>query len=76
MIKPYRSSSLIGRTLIGRQQRAWPYRGNSIFNSSPTIAKGWMKKLVQPDSAKNPTIYRDPGAKLAKQYGIPMANYS
>lgn len=31
----------------------------------------WIKQLVVADSEKTPTIYRDPGAKLAKQFGIP-----
>lgn len=32
----------------------------------------WMKRLAKPDSDKFPTIYRDPGAKLAKRFDIPF----
>ena len=42
-----------------------------IKPDSKTEILGWVKKLEKTDSAKHPTIYRDPGAKLAKQFGIP-----
>lgn len=31
----------------------------------------WAKKLVKTEGIKQPTIYRDAGAKLAKRFGIP-----
>ena len=31
----------------------------------------WMKHLTKDDQEKLPTIYQDPDAKLAKEYGIP-----
>lgn len=33
--------------------------------------RAWAKKLVKTDGIKQPTIYRDAGAKLAKRFGIP-----
>ncbi len=33
--------------------------------------RAWLKKLVKIDGVKQPTIYRDAGAKLAKRLGIP-----
>ena len=33
--------------------------------------RSWVKKLVKLDGVKYPTIYRDPGAKLAKRFDIP-----
>jgi peroxiredoxin Q/BCP len=33
--------------------------------------RAWMKKLVKVEGIKQPTIYRDAGAKLAKRFGIP-----
>lgn len=33
--------------------------------------RSWVKKLVKLDGVKYPTIYRDPGAKLAKRFEIP-----
>ena len=33
--------------------------------------RSWVKKLVKIDGVKQPTIYRDPGAKLAKRFKIP-----
>lgn len=31
----------------------------------------WVKKLAKVEGIKQPTIYRDAGAKLAKRFGIP-----
>ncbi len=33
--------------------------------------RAWIKNLAKLDRLKQPTIYRDPGAKLAKRFGIP-----
>ncbi len=33
--------------------------------------RAWAKKLVKIEGIKQPTIYRDAGAKLAKRFGIP-----
>lgn len=33
--------------------------------------RAWMKKLGKVEGKKQPTIYRDAGAKLAKRFGIP-----
>lgn len=33
--------------------------------------RSWMKQIVKIDGVKQPTIYRDAGAKLAKRFGIP-----
>ena len=33
--------------------------------------RAWMKQLVKVDGTKQPTIYRDAGAKLAKRFKIP-----
>ncbi len=33
--------------------------------------RAWVKQLVKVEGVKQPTIYRDAGAKLAKRFGIP-----
>ncbi len=33
--------------------------------------RAWISKLVKIEGIKQPTIYRDAGAKLAKRFGIP-----
>lgn len=33
--------------------------------------RAWVKKLVKVEGVKQPTIYRDAGAKLATRFGIP-----
>jgi thioredoxin-dependent peroxiredoxin len=33
--------------------------------------RSWVKKMVKIEGVNQPTIYRDPGAKLAKQFKIP-----
>ncbi len=33
--------------------------------------RAWVKQLVKLEGIRQPTIYRDAGAKLAKQFGIP-----
>lgn len=33
--------------------------------------RAWAKKIVKIEGVKQPTIYRDAGAKIAKRFGIP-----
>lgn len=42
-----------------------------IKPDSEDAIRSWIRQLDKTNLLKSPTIYRDPGAKLAKRFGIP-----